>query len=289
MTPPPAGRRKRSRRTAAQIGALEARIYAILASDYPQSVRHVFYRLVDDPELDPPVPKTEQGYKQVGNRLVVMRRTGKLSYGWISDSTRMGYHVTTFQDADDFLARTVGLYRTNEWDHCDTHVEVWCESRSLAGVIRRTCSELGVSLYPAAGFASETFIYEAASEIEEIGKPVVLLYLGDFDPAGLLIDQDIAEKMRRHLPGLEIALHRLAITPEQIEQYRLPTKPRKTREKRRPDIEQTVEAEALPAGTMRALLRDAVDGYLDPGIRQRLRVSERAQRESLLSLRGPAP
>ena len=125
----------------------------------------------------------------------------------------MGYHVTTFQDADDFLARTVGLYRTNEWDSCDTHVEVWCESRSLAGVIGRTCSELGVSLYPAGGFASETFIYEAASEIEEIGKPVVLLYLGDFDPAGLLIDQDIAEKMRRHLPGLEIALHRLAITP----------------------------------------------------------------------------
>ena len=76
---------------------------------------------------------------------------------------------------------------------------------------------------------------------------------------------------------------------EQIEQYRLPTKPRKASEKRRPDIEQTVEAEALPAGTMRALLRDAVDGYLDPGIRQRLRVSERAQRESLLTLWGSAP
>ena len=88
MTTPPAGRRKRYRRTAAQIEALEARIYAILEADYPQSVRHVFYRLVDDPELDPPVPKTEQGYKQVGHRLVVMRRTRKLSYGWISDSTR---------------------------------------------------------------------------------------------------------------------------------------------------------------------------------------------------------
>ena len=74
VTTPLAGRRKRSRRTAAQIEALEARIYAILEADYPQSVRHVFYRLVDDPELDPPVPKTEQGYKQVGHRLVVMRR-----------------------------------------------------------------------------------------------------------------------------------------------------------------------------------------------------------------------
>ena len=89
-------------------------------------------------------------------------------------------------------------------------------------MIRRTCSELGVSLYPAGGFVSETFIYEAAIEIEEIGNPAVLLYLGDFDPAGLLIDQDIAEKMRRHLPGLRITLRRLAITLEQVDHYRLP-------------------------------------------------------------------
>ena len=89
-------------------------------------------------------------------------------------------------------------------------------------MIRRTCSELGVSLYPAGAVVSETFIYEAAIEIEEIGNPAVLLYLGDFDPAGLLIDQDIAEKMRCHLPGLRIALRRLAITPEQVDHYRLP-------------------------------------------------------------------
>ena len=173
------------------------------------------------------------------------------------------------------------MYRLDEWEHADHRVEVWCESRSLAGTVQRTCEELGVDLYPAGGFASDTFVYEAAQEIEYIGKPTVLLYLGDYDPAGLLIDQDIIRKLREHLPEQDVELRRLAITAEQIEQYNLPTKPRKAGDRRRLDIASTVEAEALPAGTLREMLRDAVDEYLPDGVRERTKRAEAAQRETL--------
>ena len=288
-----------TRRTAAQIAELESRIVEILATDHPQSVRHVFYRLVDDPTLTVPVPKTEQGYKVVGARLVAMRKAGAVPYGWVSDSSRMGYHVTTFENPGDLLAYSIGLYRTNEWRAAARHVEVWTESRSIAGVIRSTCRELGVSLYPAGGFSSDTFIYEAAQEIRRIGKPATLLYVGDHDPAGVLIDQDILKKMRRHLGEQSVELRRIAITDGQVAEYQLPTKPRKAGERRRLDILETVEAEALPARILRRLVADAVDEYLDPEVRRRARLSERAQRDTfqlfegqsglVWTLKGPAP
>ena len=274
----------RTRRTKAQIAQLENRIVEILRDDNPQSVRHVFYRLVDDRTLDVPVPKTEAGYNQVGDRLRKLRWRGRVDWPWISDATRTRYHVTTYHNQADFLARTLGMYRLNEWAYSDWRVEVWCESRSLAGTVHRTCRELGVDLYPSGGFSSDTFIYEAANEIRHIGKPAVLLYLGDYDPAGMLIDQDIIGKLKQHLPGHEIKLRRLAITGEQIEQYNLPTKPRKSRDRRRLDIQDTVEAEALPAATLRALLRDAVDEYLPEGVRERTKRAESAQRETLRRL-----
>lgn len=279
---------KRHRLTKSGYEQLDRQILEVLRDDHPQSVRHVFYRLTD-PRLPVAIPKTEKGYKQVGRRLVKLRNNGTVPYSWITDSTRMGYHVRTYEDQQDFLSRTLGFYRLNEWKWADTHVEVWCESRSLVGALQGTCERLGVSLYPCGGFSSETLVWDAAQDIKAISKPVVLLYVGDYDPAGVLIDQDVGNKMSKHLPDHDVTLRRVALTPEQIKQYDLPTKPRKETDRRRLDITETVEAEALPAAEMRALVETAVDEYLDPDTRARVRASEDTQRGSIWALRKHLP
>jgi hypothetical protein len=149
------------RRTKGEVEQLESQILEILEEDHPQSVRHVFYRLTD-PRLREPVDKTELGYRVVQNRLTLMRREDKIRYGWISDATRRGYHTVTYANGADFLTRHIGAYRADLWADSDHYVEVWCESRSIAGVIQGTCQELAVSLYPCGGFSSITFAYEAA-------------------------------------------------------------------------------------------------------------------------------
>ena len=58
----------RSRRTGEETAQLEAQIYAVLATDHPQSVRHVFYRMTD-PRLPVFVEKSDHGYKQVQLRM----------------------------------------------------------------------------------------------------------------------------------------------------------------------------------------------------------------------------
>ena len=104
----------RRRRTKGAVEQLERQILDVLEEDHPQSVRHVFYRLTD-PRLPEPVEKTELGYRVIQNRLTVMRREGKVRYGWISDATRRGYFTFTYANGADFLSRHIGAYRADLW------------------------------------------------------------------------------------------------------------------------------------------------------------------------------
>ena len=260
----------RKRRTRAEMAALDDRILAVLKADNPQSVRHAYYRLTD-PTLPVSVPKTEHGYRSIVRRCTALRRSGRLPYGWLTDATRRGYHVSTFDGAGELIDAFSGLYRVDAWRDAAAHVEVWTESRSAAGVVQADCQRLGVSLYPCGGFASLSLAYQGAEGIRRAaaGRPVRIIYIGDYDPAGVLIDQSVIRELRGHLPALDIEPVRIAITAEQAE--RLPSKPRKAGDRRRPDVRETVEAEAMPAAELRAMLTAAVEGFMPAGLSHRRR------------------
>jgi hypothetical protein len=279
---------KRRRRTNAEIGRMRETMLAILEHDHPQSVRHVFYRMTN-PRLDCAVEKSETGYRHVQYQLSEMRKHGLLHYGWIVDATRRGYFVTTFDSASDFVRRMAGLYRADAWRDAEAYVEVWAESRSIAAVVQDDCQELGVSLYPSGGFASLTLLFDAAGqiadEVEGTDKTIEIAYIGDYDPAGVLIDKDIEAKLREHLAKADVknllSFHRLAITRQQIEQHDLPTKPRKAGDQRARHVEWTVEAEAMPAQVLRALLRETVEAFMPPGALSTARVAEQSEQAFL--------
>jgi len=273
---------KRQRRTKARIEQLDEQIVEVLREDNPQSVRHVFYRMTD-PRLPEPVEKSDAGYRTVQDRCLKLRRAGTVPYAWIADTSRMGYHTATYASAADYLRTVAGSYRAQLWERSDvpTYCEVWCESRSLAGVIVDVCRELAVSLYPAGGFTSASFAYAAAEGLNAQGVTKVF-YIGDYDPAGVLIDVSIERELRRHLrPNVRLDFERIAITPEQIEQYDLPTKPRKATDRRALHIEETVEAEAMPAWIMRDLLRERIEALLPADALDVVRYAEQSEREHI--------
>ena len=275
--------RRRGRPKTERIAAIDAGILDILRADFPQSVRHVFYRMTD-PTLPASVPKTESGYICIQRRCTALRRSGDLPYHWLTDATRRGFHVHTFGGGGELIERFAGLYRVNLWEDASEYVEVWTESRSIAGVIQGECERMGVSLYPAGGFTSLTLAYQAAENIGQSarGRPVRIVYIGDYDPAGVLIDRDVIGKLRGHLPDLQIDEQRIAITPEQAAV--LPSKPRKASDPRRPEIRETVEAEAMPAGELRRLLRVVVEACLPPGALAAATAAEDDEREGLRRL-----
>ena len=273
----------RRRLTRAELEALDTQILAILRNDRPQSIRHVFYRLTD-PTLPAHVPKTDKGYRVIMRRCTALRRAGVLPYRWLTDATRRGFHVPTFDGAGELIDRFAGLYRVNAWRDAAVHVEVWTESRSIAGVVEGDCRRLGVSLYPCGGFVSLSLAYQAAEGIrqEARGRPVRIVYVGDYDPAGVLIDQSAIAELRGHLPDLQIEEVRVAITAEQA--AGLPSKLRKAGDRRRLDIQETVEAEAMPAAELRALLTATVEGFLPAGVLAAARAAEESERAGLRAL-----
>ncbi len=274
---------KRARRTKAQIEQLNRQICDVLAEDHPQSVRHCFYRLTD-PRLPEPVEKSQRGYNQVQHRLVKLREDGVIPYGWITDATRRGYFTPTYRGAGDFLRSMAVHYRGDLWRGCGYLCEVWVESRSIAGVIQDDCEDLAVSLYPSGGFTSKTLAFEAAGHINatHAGRTVAIFYVGDYDPAGVLIDRNIEQELRRHLHhDVDLVFERIGITPEQIETLDLPSKPRKASEKRAPEILRTVEAEAMPAQLMRALLRGRIEALLPEHALATIKIAEEDEKAHL--------
>ncbi len=280
-----AGQIKRRRRTKAQVEQLDDQIFEVFEQAYPLSIRHVWYCMTN-PRLPEPVDKTDNGYQQVQSRCTKLRRAGRLPYGWVTDATRRGHHTNTFSGSGEFLSRVMGLYRADLWRDANVYVEVWCESRSIAGVIEGLCEELAVSLYPAGGFTSITLAYQAAEYINDATsngeKPAHVIYIGDYDPAGVLIDKSVEGEIRKHLhPAVDFSFHRLAITPEQITEYDLPTKPRKASDKRCLHITETVEAEAMPANILRDMLREKIESFLPSHALAVAQVAEASEREHL--------
>ena len=274
----------RTRWSNAELAQLDQQIVEALKKSRPQSVRHIFY-VMTNPRLPCPVAKTEKGYKRVQRRCVELRRAGRVPYDWMVDMTRRGYHTPTYDSPAALIRSHARAYRVDPWAQTDHCVEVWTESRSIAGVIEATCREYAVSLYPSGGFTSLSLGYEAAGQVLQMpgDRPVEIVYIGDYDPAGVLIDQSIMSELQEHL-GNHLTLHRIAVTQEQIAQYDLPTKPRKASERRRRDIEETVEAEAMPVDLLLRLLRQQLDAFLQDGALKKAREREKQISNSLVTL-----
>lgn len=283
MTAYRAGPIKRERRTRERIDQLDAQIIDVLREDHPQSVRHVFYRMTD-PRLPESVEKSDRGYRHVQDRCVKLRRSGTIPYNWIADMSRRGYFVNTYSGAADFLRRMRGLYRADLWREADYRCEVWVESRSIASVLIDDCEELAVDLYPCGGFSSLSFVHEAAELHNHLNdrRPLAVFFVGDYDPAGVLIDQALERELRAHLRSdIELDFERVAINERQIKTFDLPTKPRKAGDRRSLHVAETVEAEAMPASILRGILRSEVEALLPEGALTAAKVAEQSEREQI--------
>lgn len=185
----------------------------------PLTVRQVYYALT----VQGVIPKTEKGYSVVVYHLKNLRLDGSIPYFWIADNTRFRIKPVTDANLSSALFRMQRSYRKNLWATQTDHVDIWVEKDALAGVISQITEEFDVSLNVARGYSSMTALYNSAEHIKRIGKPAFIYHFGDFDPSGVDAAHKIRDDLIKH--GAEISFERAAITPEQIEQYSLPSRP----------------------------------------------------------------
>ena len=272
---------KRRRATRAEVTARRTALLEIVSDMNPMTVRQVIYQAT---VLDV-VEKTESGYSKVQTDLARLRRNGLLQYDWIVDNTRWVRQPTTWRSIEDALDETARLYRKALWQDAEASVEIWLEKDALSGVVWPVINEYDVPLMVTRGYASLSFLHAAAVAIARDDRPTFIYHLGDFDPSGVDAAKKIERELRRGAPGAEIRFERLAVTPEQIRAWRLPTRPTKSSDTRARGFGKiSVELDAIRPEVLRDLVRTAVERHLPRHELEMLKLIEAEERCTLASL-----
>jgi len=131
----------------------------------------------------------------------------------------------------------------------------------------------------ARGYASLSFLHSAAVAIRRINRPTYIYHLGDHDPSGVNAGEKIDQTLRELAPAAEIHFERLAVLPEQITAWRLPTRPTKQTDSRAKRFgEVSVELDAIDPHRLRLLVQGAIERHLPQEKLKVLRIAERYER-----------
>jgi hypothetical protein len=272
---------KRVRSTKAEVETRREALLEIIEAGRPMTVRQVFYQAT----VRGLVEKEESGYSKVQTDLTVMRRSGDLPYYYLADNTRWQRKPRTFDSVAEALEYTARFYRKSLWTDADCYVEIWLEKDALAGVVYPVTSMFDVPLMVARGYASLSFLHTAAEYINGLDVPACIYHCGDFDPSGVNAAEKIEETLRELAPDADISFERIAVTPEQIEEWDLPTRPTKTTDTRSKGFgEVSVELDAIDPNQLRELVQTTIEQHLPADEYEVLKVAEQSERELLTSL-----
>jgi hypothetical protein len=139
----------------------------------------------------------------------------------------------------------------------------------------------------ARGYASLSFLHSAADYINEIDVPTYIYHLGDYDPSGVNAGEKIQQTLEEMAPNAEIHFERIAVSPKQIELWRLPTRPTKTTDSRARGFgDISVELDAIEPALLRALVEEAIQRHLPEHKFEILREAEASERALINGLVG---
>jgi hypothetical protein len=260
---------------------LEA-IKAILDGEDDQiTIRHLFYRL----EGNHVIEKTHDAYKSLCGHLSKWRRSGEIPWDAFADNTRWHIRSDTFDSVEDALRNTAENYRRNLWATQDVYCEAWVEKDAIAGIVSPVANSFGVPVFVARGFASLSSLYDAANAFRtatQAGKTAIIYHFGDYDPSGIAAGESILRAFRDDF-DVRLEFVRVAVTEEQIERLKLPTRPTKASDTRSRNWsgDECVELDTMPPSELRRLVENCIVRNINVRQWEMLRQTEKLERETL--------
>jgi hypothetical protein len=248
----------------------------ILEAEHPMTTRQLFYRLASAKVI----PNTHKHYKLTSRLMTKARDDGRVSFEWIVDRSRPEYRPRAFDDVNQYADVVKRAYRKDYWYTQPNYTEVWTEKDAIIGSIEPVTEELGIRVRVCRGFMSTTRAHEIATYFQRIDKPITVFYVGDHDPSGRMIEQDLFHRIRVDYHSGWFDLKRLAIFAEDIQAFNLPPLRIKDGDTRASSFrakygQECVELDALPPDELRRRIREAVTGLIDQELWDRaIRVEE---------------
>jgi len=194
--------------------------------EYKPSLRYIFYRLFQEGFYS--------GKGAYSNWGALASRLRKERYSiWRPDSlvdeTRTSYREWHgYETTAEWLNGIKAECKLDPWYQRSTYVEAWFEARAMIQQFARYTDRM--TLRPMAGQPSISFKAEIASSLEDIrekyGKPINVLYFGDYDLGGIRIFRSVVEDVRDWC-RIPFEVYRVGINLEQVKNYGVPENPDK--------------------------------------------------------------
>jgi hypothetical protein len=265
--------------------ALLGQVQNILNSyDFALTLRQIYYQLV----AKQIIPNEQGYYKKLSYLCVEGRNEGILSEEAFDDRLRELDIRSTWTDISDFFNTVLYSYHKDKWQDQNDYIEIWTEKDALRSVLSEITDKYDVGLMVCRGHLSRTEIYRTSERFKnKSDKNCFIYYCGDFDPSGLSIYESIKERINNF--GVDINFKRIALTPEQIEKYNLPSDPAKQSDsnyKKFVEIygDNVVELDSLPPEVLRKLIENYIEKHVDYELLGQVRKIEQEEKEKIVKI-----
>lgn len=259
-------------------------MYEIAEAAEPITGRGVGYKLFSQGLIPSMGRNVMQGVYRL---LKEAREEGTIPWEWIVDETRELEQVSTWDNPAAFVRCVARSYRRDFWQQQPQRVEVWSEKGTVRGVLQPILDEYGVGFRVMHGFGSATIINDVSQDDD--GRPVIMLYIGDFDPSGLwMSEHDIPERLERY-GGDHISIRRIALLPHDCialgerPAFNVETKKKDTRAPwfRRTYGQLCWELDAMDPNDLRSRVEREIRSHIEPVAWERCRICNEAEQASL--------
>ena len=256
----------------------------LLEALHPMTLRQLHYAIFSRNEID--YANDKASYVRLGRAISTARRAhrewelaGKdgpvpqhgIDPNFMVDETRQPESVSLWRDAAAYVETVKNSYRRDNWQSQENHVELWSEKATVLGSIRPIAHKWGITTRVCHGYSSCGQEMDVGSLFEGIAreKSIFVLYLGDHDPSGVQMQEDIHRRAEQ-ASGVDFTMMRLAVLPDDIKTFNLPPQKIKLTDTRAAGFKRefgadapTVELDALPVNELRLRIENAVKSLVD--------------------------
>jgi hypothetical protein len=259
----------------------------------PLTARQIFYRLVAAYGY----PKTEKACKNLGEHLTRARRAEMVPFEHIRDDGISVMDHAHYAGENDFYKRVHDMgkaYKRDKLARQKMNMRAYCEAAGMMPQLEKVCEPYSIPVYSCSGFDSVSAKYALKESCWRAftyhGRPTIILHLGDYDPSGESIFNDglvedvhafLARDVPHKQPHEVAVFERVALKPEHIERFNLPTAPAKVSDSRTKNWqgEATCQLEALRPDVLATLLDATIKTYLNLAVyEQDLKAEEEERR-----------
>lgn len=259
------------------------------------TLRQLFYRLVAAEML----PNTQQAYGSLSANTAEARRGESKyvdSFPALIDNNREVTRPELWRNAQEAADWLHDRYMEPRAAEQEFNIYVGVEKKGLVAQLFQWFAPLGLPVVALGGYPSQTLCDEVREEIDDDGRPAVLIYAGDFDADGEDIPRDFEARV-----GEFYEVKRVALLPEQVETMALPPQPGKWTSARAQgfaakyadlfedvygvDLVQ-IELDAIPPTDLRRIYQEGVDEFYDRRALEPALAHERVEKAKIAALAG---